>query len=122
MALQSTSGASSSSSSSSSSGGSSAAATPNYEKPTGSFQYKAGGSGTLYTVPANKYAKGMIMHTSTNYTFRINDVYMTRYQNVDDSSQSYRGDMKQEWVLNEGDVIKGVQSGDTIIHLVEYDK
>ena len=121
MALQSTSGASSSSSSSSS-GGSSAAATPNYEKPTGSFQYKAGSSGTLYTVPANKYAKGMIMHTNYNYPFKINDVYMTRYQNVDDSSQSYRGDMKREWVLNEGDVIKGVQSGDTIIHLVEYDK
>ena len=110
------------SSGSTSSSGSTAAATPNYEKPTGSFQYKAGSSGTIYTVPSGKYAKGMIVHENSNYPFRINDVYMLRYYNHDNSSQSYRGDLKQEWVLNEGDVIKGVQSGNCIIHLVEYDK
>ena len=119
MALKTTIAAGSSGSSSS---GSSAAATPNYEKPSGSFQQKTGSSGTLYTVPSGKYAKGMNMHESSNNPYRINDVYMTRYQNVDSSNQSYRGDMKQEWVLNEGDVIKGVSSGNTIIHLVEYDK
>lgn len=109
----------------SSSGGGGGSSTVNaIEKPTTQIAVSVSNNTVMYTVPDGKYFKGTICHNNYNQPFRINPgsgyVQVHQYINVDTSSQTYRGDVIQEWVLHAGTVVMSATSGSARMFGVEY--
>jgi len=107
-----------------SSGGGGSTSVNAIEKPTGQVAVSVSNNSVMYTVPPKKYFKGTIIHSNYNQPFQINPgsgyVQCYQYVNVDTSSESYRGDVIQEWVLYAGTVVKSGSSGSAKMFGVEY--